>query len=81
MFKITKYKNRKLYNSTTRSYTTLAQVLELHAQGVHFKVTDHKTKNDITGVIVDRAKVVERLRSLRAAELAVGVSADAVGLA
>ena len=49
---IKKYPNRRLYDTTTSSYITLAQVRELVMQGVLFSVRDAKTGADLTRSIL-----------------------------
>jgi len=47
---IKRYANRKLYDTATSSYITLADIGELAKTGVDFKVVDHKTGEDLTSV-------------------------------
>ncbi|PRD67426.1 polyhydroxyalkanoate synthesis repressor PhaR [Malikia spinosa] len=49
---IKKYPNRRLYDTTTSSYITLADVRALVLQGVHFSVRDAKTGADLTRSIL-----------------------------
>lgn len=45
---IKKYANRRLYDTSTSQYVTLDHLRELVKQGVHFKVTDAKSGDDLT---------------------------------
>ena len=45
--KITRYKNRKLYDSYKRDYTNLAEILKLVAKGETFFIIDRITGQDI----------------------------------
>ena len=49
---IKKYPNRRLYDTETSSYITLADVKKLVLENVEFKVEDAKTKNDLTRSIL-----------------------------
>ncbi|GAB4212733.1 MAG: polyhydroxyalkanoate synthesis repressor PhaR [Rhodoferax sp.] len=49
---IKKYPNRRLYDTTTSSYITLAQVKDLVMQREAFEVRDAKTSEDITRSIL-----------------------------
>ena len=49
---IKKYPNRRLYDTATSSYITLADVRALVLQGVHFSVRDAKTGADLTRSIL-----------------------------
>jgi len=49
---IKKYPNRRLYDTTTSSYITLADVKKLVLDNVDFKVEDAKTKDDLTRSIL-----------------------------
>jgi polyhydroxyalkanoate synthesis regulator protein len=48
MIQLTKYKNRKLYDKTTKSYVNLSYLQKVVEQGKMVKVTDNVTKKDIT---------------------------------
>lgn len=56
--KIIKYKNRKLYNTTTSSYITLEDVTQYVKTGTDFFVVDRETNLDITTEVL-RAAVAE----------------------
>lgn len=56
--KIIKYKNRKLYNTTTSSYITLEDVTHYVKTGTDFFVVDRETNLDITTEVL-RAAVAE----------------------
>ena len=45
---IKKYPNRRLYDTNTSVYITLADVKKLVLENVVFKVEDAKTKDDLT---------------------------------
>ena len=45
---IKKYPNRRLYDTETSSYITLADVKKLVLEQVQFRVEDAKTKEDLT---------------------------------
>ena len=47
---IKRYQNRKLYDTTQSKYITLEEIAELIKSGMDIKVTDNKTKEDITSV-------------------------------
>jgi polyhydroxyalkanoate synthesis repressor PhaR len=49
---IKKYPNRRLYDTATSGYITLAEVKQLVLDGVLFKVTDAKTSEDLTRSIL-----------------------------
>jgi len=49
---IKKYPNRRLYDTTTSIYITLADVKKLVLDNVDFKVEDAKTKEDLTRAIL-----------------------------
>lgn len=49
---IKKYPNRRLYDTTTSIYITLADVKKLVLENVEFKVEDAKTKEDLTRAIL-----------------------------
>ncbi len=49
---IKKYPNRRLYDTETSSYITLADVKKLVLEQVQFKVEDAKTKEDLTRSIL-----------------------------
>ena len=48
---IKKYNNRKLYDTETGGYVTLAQVAQIIRDGYDIKVIENSTKNDITYAI------------------------------
>ncbi|MCE2998690.1 MAG: polyhydroxyalkanoate synthesis repressor PhaR, partial [Betaproteobacteria bacterium] len=49
---IKKYPNRRLYDTETSSYITLADVKKLVLDNVEFRVEDAKTKDDLTRSIL-----------------------------
>lgn len=49
---IKKYPNRRLYDTATSSYITLADVKKLVLESVEFKVVDAKTGEDLTRAIL-----------------------------
>ncbi|MCC6534169.1 MAG: polyhydroxyalkanoate synthesis repressor PhaR [Burkholderiales bacterium] len=49
---IKKYPNRRLYDTATSSYITLADVKKLVVENVEFKVVDAKTGDDLTRPIL-----------------------------
>ena len=48
MRQIIKYKNRKYYDKTTKSYTKLSDLEKLVKSGENFTVTEKETQKDIT---------------------------------
>lgn len=55
MREITRYANRKMYDSRTRSYITLEGVARLVVKGEDVKVTDRDTSADLTGAVLLQA--------------------------
>ncbi|KAF0243245.1 MAG: hypothetical protein FD180_3510 [Planctomycetota bacterium] len=51
MREITRYANRKMYDSRTRGYITLAGVARLVAKGEPVKVTDRDSGTDMTSSV------------------------------
>src|SRR6476659_4685464 len=49
---IKKYPNRRLYDTTTSIYITLADVKKLVLENIEFKVEDAKSKEDLTRSIL-----------------------------
>ena len=49
---IKKYPNRRLYDTTTSVYITLADIKKLVLENIEFRVEDAKTKNDLTRSIL-----------------------------
>ena len=49
---IKKYPNRRLYDTVTSTYITLADVKQLVMEGCQFKVIDAKTSEDLTRSIL-----------------------------
>ena len=49
---IKKYPNRRLYDTKTSTYITLADVKKLVLEGQEFQVVDDKTKEDLTRAIL-----------------------------
>jgi polyhydroxyalkanoate synthesis repressor PhaR len=49
---IKKYPNRRLYDTKTSTYITLADVKKLVVQGQDFQIVDDKTKEDLTRSIL-----------------------------
>ena len=47
-----KYPNRRLYDTQTSSYITLADVKQMVLEGEHFEVRDAKTSDDLTRSIL-----------------------------
>lgn len=47
-----KYPNRRLYDTQTSSYITLADVKRMVLDGIHFEVHDAKTQEDLTRSIL-----------------------------
>lgn len=54
MRRIQRYSNRKLYDRSTKSYTSLRRILDLVRLGEAFEVTNHKAQ-DITAETLSRA--------------------------
>ncbi|HEX2911787.1 MAG TPA: polyhydroxyalkanoate synthesis regulator DNA-binding domain-containing protein [Chloroflexia bacterium] len=61
---IKRYSNRKLYDTTTRTYITLEGIAGLVVEGVDIKVVDNDTDEDLTTVILSQI-LLERERSRR----------------
>lgn len=57
--RIKKYANRRLYNTASSCYVTLADLGELVHQGVEFTVEDAKTGEDLTRAILTQIIVEE----------------------
>ncbi len=51
---IRKYANRKLYDTTTSRYVSLAGIWELVCTGHDVRVVEHDTGNDITAVVLSQ---------------------------
>lgn len=51
MREITRYANRKMYDSRTRGYITLDGVARLVAKGESVKVTDRDTGTDLSAAV------------------------------
>src|SRR5258708_35997485 len=49
---IKKYPNRRLYDTTTSGYITLADVKKMILEHIEFKVIDAKSNDDLTGTIL-----------------------------
>ena len=45
---IRRYKNRKLYDTELKGYTSLSTLREFTKQGINFQVVDKETGNDVT---------------------------------
>jgi polyhydroxyalkanoate synthesis regulator protein len=52
---IVKYKNRKMYSTSSSKYVSLQEVYDRFLTGSEFVVTDHETKANITAQTVLRA--------------------------
>ncbi|NUN48029.1 MAG: hypothetical protein HUU15_04270 [Candidatus Brocadiae bacterium] len=60
---VTRYANRKMYDSRTRSYITLATVLKLILKGESVRVVAHGSGVDLTGAVILQAMLdVEKKR-------------------
>lgn len=55
MREITRYANRKMYDSRTRGYITLEGVARLVVRGESVKVTDRDTGGDLTSAVLLQA--------------------------
>lgn len=55
MREITRYANRKMYDSRTRGYITLDGVARLVCKGEQLKVTDRDTRSDMTAAVLLQA--------------------------
>lgn len=49
---IRKYKNRKLYDTTTSRYVTLGEIAQLIKQGVEMQVKNYENDDDLTGIVL-----------------------------
>lgn len=56
---IKKYANRRLYNTATSSYVTLADLAKMVKEGVEFNVYDAKTSEDLTRSVLTQIIVEE----------------------
>jgi len=56
---IKKYANRRLYNTSTSSYVTLADLAKMVKEGVEFNVYDAKTSEDLTRAVLTQIIVEE----------------------
>jgi len=54
-----KYANRRLYDTETRSFVSLAQVAELVKQGRELEIRDDKTGEDVTAFILTQIVLEE----------------------
>lgn len=61
---IKRYNNRKLYDTTTRTYITLEGLREFVLEGEEIKVVDNDTEEDLTTVILSQL-ILERERAGR----------------
>jgi len=57
---IKKYPNRRLYDTQTSSYITLADVKQLVLDQEEFKVVDAKSSEDLTRQILSRRRCCRR---------------------
>ncbi len=62
---IKRYANRKLYDTRTSAYITIAEIGKLIKAGEEIKVVDHKTGEDITPVILAQILLDEEKRDGR----------------
>jgi polyhydroxyalkanoate synthesis repressor PhaR len=71
---IKRYSNRKLYDTTTRTYITLDGIAALVQEGTEIKVVDNDTDEDLTAVIFSQLLVGRaRSRSLPSSGLLSGL--------
>ena len=66
-----KYPNRRLYDTQTSSYITLADVKQMVLKGEHFEVRDAKTADDLTRSILLQIILEEETGGLGVAHLKV----------
>ena len=53
--RIKRYKNRKLYSLSSRSYVTMPRILEILRQGTDVRVHEYDGGADITGYVLAEA--------------------------
>jgi polyhydroxyalkanoate synthesis regulator protein len=58
---IKKFKNRKLYSKTTKSYVTLNYIVDKLRNNESFQVVEHGTNEDITSKTLRQALVTVEL--------------------
>jgi polyhydroxyalkanoate synthesis regulator protein len=55
MHTLIKYKNRKIYSYSLKSYVNFSDIKEMILRGEEFKIQDHKGRQDVTAhVLVGR---------------------------
>lgn len=59
---IKKYANRKLYDTNTRRYITLAGISDLVRRGVEIEVVDRESGRDLTPVVLSQIVTTEERR-------------------
>jgi polyhydroxyalkanoate synthesis repressor PhaR len=62
---ITRYSNRKLYDTETVQYATLGKLAALVRDGEDFQVIDHETGQDLTGPTLAQIIAEEQKRDSR----------------
>ena len=58
---IKKFKNRKLYSKTTKSYVTLNYLVDKLRNNESFQVVEHGTNEDITSKTLRQALVIAEI--------------------
>ena len=58
---IKKFKNRKLYSKTTKSYVTLNYLVDKLRNNESFQVVEHSTNEDITSKTLRQALVIAEI--------------------
>jgi polyhydroxyalkanoate synthesis regulator protein len=58
---IKKFKNRKLYSKTTKSYVTLNYLVDKLRNNESFRVVEHGTNEDITSKTLRQALVITEI--------------------
>ncbi len=61
--RLKKYKNRKLYNPSTKGYASLEDIFRHVKNGGKVAVTDHKTKTDVTDSVLRQVVTVMPVHS------------------
>jgi polyhydroxyalkanoate synthesis regulator protein len=70
---IKKFKNRKLYSKTTKSYVTLNYIVDKLRKNESFQVVEHGTNEDITSKTLRQALVTVDLTDDAVRKLILGV--------
>lgn len=78
MRNIIKYNNRKLYDKTTKSYTTLAKIRQIIKDGSEVQVTERATGNVVTNQVLFQALSVNDFTNKELFNLLKGVTNEEI---